>query len=59
MYKEGISAEMCICIILGLTKNEVEAAEDILKFVQMDVFPDWHQHNMGRSMEASPSFSPR
>lgn len=48
LYKEGLTTEMAIQLIIMLSKNPEQCAEYLLKFMELDVFPRWQQHNFSR-----------
>jgi hypothetical protein len=55
LYKEGLTTEMAISLIIMLSKNSEDCAEHLLKFMEMEVFPRWVKHN---TVPVS-NFSPR
>jgi hypothetical protein len=54
LYKEGLTTEMAINLIIMLSKNPDECSEYILKFMEQEVFPRWVKHNMTPVMDYSP-----
>lgn len=53
LYKEGLTTEMAISLIIMLSKNPESCSEYILKFMESQVFPRWLSHNRAPPSEGT------
>jgi hypothetical protein len=45
LYKEGLTTEMAINLIIMLSNTPDECSEYIMEFMHQEVFPRWQAHN--------------
>ncbi len=59
LYKEGLTTEMAISLIIMLSKNPESCSGYLLKFMEGEVFPRWARHNLSPVTTPGSEVSPR
>lgn len=54
LYKEGLTTEMALSLIIMLSKSPETCSAHILKFMEMEVFPRWAKHNLSPPGSGAP-----